>query len=430
MDVKYILIIISALIIFSYLFDMFARKTRFPSVILLIFTGIVARTIAHYNGIENIPYLDNIIPVMGTIGLILIVLEGALELELSKEKKGVITQGFLAAFIILLMCIIALSIVFQQIFHMPYQTAVINSIPISIISSAVAIPSAAALLKIDKEFVVYESTFSDILGIMVFNYVIRQFESDGPLIGIAPIFNLALQIVLIVIASLIVTYLLYELLQRISHNVKFFLILAILIMVYAFGKMLHLPSLVTIFIFGLFLSNTDLLMPQKIKERFDMEKAQEGLHEFHILTAESTFIVRTFFFLIFGFSITLDTFLDPMPYFYGAIILFVMFALRFVYLLIAQPKGVNPLVFISPRGLITILLFYQILDFQKLNLRSDIINEKVLLVVILGSMLIMLVGTLGGGSKEDNMKEIEEDLSIDVSSAGTNLEDPLDDMID
>ncbi len=412
MEVKYILIILSALIIFSYLFDMFARKTRFPSVILLIFTGIVARTIVEYYGVTEIPYLDNLIPVMGTIGLILIVLEGALELELSKEKKGIIQRGFLSAFAILLLCVIALSLVFQHFFEMSYESAVINAIPVSIISSAVAIPSASSLLKKTKEFVVYESTFSDILGIMLFNYVFRQFQSGGPLIGVAPIFNLSVQIVLIVVASLVVTFLLFELLQRINHNVKFFLILAILIFLYAIGKFMHLPSLVTIFIFGLFLSNTALFMPKFMKNRVDLQAAKEGLHEFHILTAESTFIVRTFFFLFFGFSITIDTFLDPMPYFYGAIILFIMFAIRFVYLLVTQPKEVNPLVFISPRGLITILLFLQVIDIKDpktqeilVPLKSDILDEKVLLIVILGSMLIMLVGTLGGSKKEEEVSE-------------------------
>ena len=46
------------------------------------------------------------------------------------------------------------------------MNSVIYSIPLSIISSAVAIPSAASLLKHQKEFVIYESTFSDILGVI------------------------------------------------------------------------------------------------------------------------------------------------------------------------------------------------------------------------------------------------------------------------
>ena len=63
------------------------------------------------------------------------------------------------------------------------------------------------------------------------------------------------------------------------------MILALLILVYAFGKFFHLPALVTIFIFGLFLSNVKALLPDFMKQRLDIEATEKGLHEFHILTA-------------------------------------------------------------------------------------------------------------------------------------------------
>ena len=46
MDIKYVLFILSSLIIFSYIFDAIAQKTKFPSVILLMATGIAARAIS------------------------------------------------------------------------------------------------------------------------------------------------------------------------------------------------------------------------------------------------------------------------------------------------------------------------------------------------------------------------------------------------
>ena len=82
MDVSSILIVLPLLIIFSYLFDIFARRTKFPSVILLVFTGIIARFISSFYGYDNFAFLDSLVPVLGTIGLILIVLEAAIELEI------------------------------------------------------------------------------------------------------------------------------------------------------------------------------------------------------------------------------------------------------------------------------------------------------------------------------------------------------------
>ena len=166
MDVSSILIILPVLIIFSYLFDILAIRTKFPSVILLVLTGIIARSISTYYGYNNFEFLDSLVPVLGTIGLILIVLEAALELEIKKEKMDIIIKGFMAASVILIINIILVSLFFQNIIGLPYPTSVIYAIPLSIISSAVAIPSASGLIKRNREFVVYESRiFEKVQGI-------------------------------------------------------------------------------------------------------------------------------------------------------------------------------------------------------------------------------------------------------------------------
>ena len=87
------------------------KKTKFPSVILLMITGIIARVIANKYGFENTVLLNSLIPVIGTIGLILIVMEGALELDIRKKKLGLILSGFLAALVILILNIIILNII-------------------------------------------------------------------------------------------------------------------------------------------------------------------------------------------------------------------------------------------------------------------------------------------------------------------------------
>ena len=215
MDVSSILIVLPLLIIFSYLFDIFARRTKFPSVILLVLTGIIARFISSYYGYDNFQFLDSLVPVLGTIGLILIVLEAALELEIKKEKTEIIVKGFLAAFVILVINIILVSLFFENVIGLSYPNSVIYAIPLSIISSAVAIPSATGLITKNKEFVVYESTFSDILGIMIFYYCIRQAEKAEPLIGVEPIVTLLGQIILIIIISIAITYLLFLLISKV-----------------------------------------------------------------------------------------------------------------------------------------------------------------------------------------------------------------------
>ena len=420
-----ILIVLPLLIIFSYVFDIIARKTKFPAVILLMFTGISVRLATTIYGIDNFGFLDGLIPVLGTIGLILIVLEGALELSITVDKLAVIIKGFLAAGLILLLNVIVISLAFEHLLGMSHQAAIIYATPLSIISSAVAIPSSAGLRQQEKEFVVYESTFSDILGIMLFNYAIRQFENNQSLVSPESLIALGLQILGVIIVSLFITFCLFQLLQKIEHHVKFFLILALLILVYAFGKFFHLPALVTIFIFGLFLSNVKALLPGFLKRRLDLEETEKGLHEFHILTAESTFLVKTFFFLFFGFSIKTSNFTSIEPFVYGLNIFGIMWALRYAYFTVTTFKlSPSPLVFISPRGLISILLFLQIDEIKFLENTPVLIDEKVLLVVILSSMLVMTKGTM---KKEEAETFLEDDITIPGQTAVLqNQEDKID----
>ena len=426
MNTGSILILLPLLIIFSYLFDLIAKKTKFPSVILLMITGIIARTIANSYGFDNTVLLNSLIPVLGTIGLVLIVLEGALELDIRKEKLGLILSGFFAAFIVLTLNIILLKVFFTTILKIPNDPATLYAIPLSIISSAVVIPSASGLLTKDKEFVIYESTFSDILGVVIFNYSIQQVGLNESLVSLAPIIQLGIQILGIIFLSLVITYLLARLIQGIDHHVKFFLILALLILVYAIGKYFHFPSLLTIFIFGIFLGNGGDLLPNFMTKSINAEKTKKSLHEFHVLTSESTFLVRTFFFLFFGFSISLNSFMSPEPYFYAITVLLIMFGARYLYLSFSTFSfNTAPLLYMSPRGLISILLFLQLGTLKDPSLKTNIIDERVLLLVILISMLVMLFGTLKNNEIKENIPfEIEiprnEEIDSDFSNKKIN----------
>ena len=426
MNTLSILFALPLIVIFSYLFDTIARKTKFPAVILLMFTGILIRTVTAASGYNDFEFLENLIPVLGTIGLILIVLEGAFELEISFEKLPLILKGFLAAFFILIANIWLLQWLFGFLFQMETSEAVLYAIPLSIISSAVAIPSASSLLNQEREFVIYESTFSDILGIMIFNYALRQFDSQEPLVGAAPLINLGFQIIGVIIISVLITYMLFRLLQKIDHQVKFFLILALLILVYALGKLFHLPALVTIFIFGIFLGNVKSLLPRFLRNYLDLEKTEKGLHEFHVLTAESTFIVRTFFFLFFGFSIQLINFNSLSPLIYGLIIFITMLLFRYLYFTVTTLKiKPSPIVYMSPRGLISILLFIQLKEVSFINTIQVPIDERVLLIVILSSMLIMLLGTMKKQKKQElvvsESKDDNESIPFDMPIEPQNL---------
>ena len=123
-----VLIILSGLIIFSYLFDLIAKKTKIPSVLLLLFLGIGLKQLVVYFGIETFNFLK-VLPTLGTVGLILIVFEGALDLKYDKDKNVLIKKSFFSALIILLLTTAAITIILHELTSYSYYLCFVNAIP-------------------------------------------------------------------------------------------------------------------------------------------------------------------------------------------------------------------------------------------------------------------------------------------------------------
>lgn len=384
----YIIITLCILTLLSYFFDVSGKKTKIPGVILLLALGIFIRLSADFFSIF-IPNLKPLLPVLGTIGLILIVLEGSLDLELRREKIPLIRDTILSALVLLVVTTTAFSFTFYYIFAATALQSVVNAIPLGIISSAIAISSTYSLEPDKKEFVVYESSFSDITGILVFNFF--ALNSD---IGLSSISGFLLQILLIVFIAVAASGALGALLQRITHHVKSIPIITILILLYSFAKIFHLPSLVLILVFGLFLNNVNLLdiFLMKNKRLYGVlhpESIRKEIDSFKHLVGEVTFVVRSFFFIMFGYYTNMNELLDLKNAILSlSMIAFIMIT-RAIYFRLAK-LPFDPVVFIAPRGLITILLFLSIPDVDKIAG----INEGFLSQIIFMSSFIMMFGLL------------------------------------
>lgn len=376
------LIILSSLVIFSYIFDVVATKTKLPSVLLLLFLGIGLRLLVDHLKLQTFNFL-NILPALGTVGLILIVFEGSLDLKYNRHKNKIIKGAFFAAFFMLVGTIAAIAFIIYQITGKPLNLCIINAIPFSVISSAIAIPSVASLNKHTKEYIVYESSFSDILTIIIFNFAV-----SNPYISVGSFASLGLNTALIVIISVAACIFLLYLMGKIAHHIKFFLIISILILVYAIGQSYHLAALVLILAFGLFLNNADAINHTWFKTVFLYKNFSKDLAQLHQLSAETAFIIRTFFFVIFGFTINIFELNNQQIVGNGLLILGSIYLIRFAYLLLFNREHVLPEGFVSPRGLISILLYYNLPE----NMKIAEISTSFLFMVVLGSSIVMSLG--------------------------------------
>jgi NhaP-type Na+/H+ or K+/H+ antiporter len=392
------IIVASLVLIISFFFNILASRTNIPSVLLLIFLGIFLKLGAEALGIEVIE-LFPILEVLGIVGLIMIVLEASLELELKKEKRKLIIQSLISAALGLVIKALVIAAIIQQFFDTDFFVALIYAIPLSIMSSAIVIPSVTGLEKDKREFLVYESTLSDILGIMFFFFLIGSAHADGAQeISI----NIVTNIVITLVISVALSYLLIYLFQKMQSGVKLFLLITVLIMLYSIGKMMHLSSLVMILVFGLILNNHNLFFKGKLSKLIHDDAIKDIYKNFHTITVESSFVVRTFFFVIFGMTIMLSSLVNLQVIVVAIIILVVIFLIRFLLMRLIMGKNVFPIVLIAPRGLITILLFFAIPEeYMVAELKPGI-----LMIIIIISSVIMAYSLIK--AKKKSSEEVAE----------------------
>lgn len=374
------------IVLVAYFFDLTAAKTKIPSVIILFAIGWAIRQLVTYL-VLPVPDLNVMLPILGSLGLILVVMEGSLELEIRKSKLPFITKSFVAAFLPIMALSFLLALFLQYWDGADFRICLINSIPFAIISSAIAIPSVKHLNEKVREFTVYESSFSDIIGVMFFNFV-----------ALNTVFNASLtimyftHIIVTIIISLVATLGLSFLLNKIDHQVKFIPIILFAVLIYSILKIFYFPELLFILIFGLILQNIDRI--QKLKyfhwiKKLNPDSLQPEVDRLKDLVSEGSFLIRSLFFLLFGYLLENKNLFNPGTLILATGIIAAIFIVRALLLLVLR-LPLKPMFFIAPRGLITILLFISILPEQHIGM----VTKSLLIQVIIITSLIMTAGLM------------------------------------
>ena len=387
-----IIISICVLLLIAYIFDVSSPKTRIPSVILLLLVGWAVRQGANFLGL-HIPDLSPILPVIGTVGLILVVLEGSREVELNRSKLGLIVRSTVVALLPIILLSMLLAMAFEHFDGISFRTGLLNAIPLCVISSTIAISSSQNLPTKDSEFVTYESSLSDIFGVIFFNFVVRN-----EVIDLSSFTEFGAQIVIILVVTVAATLGLSFLLSKIKHHVKFLPIILLIILIYTIAKMYHLPALIFIFVLGLFIGNLDKFERFRFMKRLRPEILVKEVSRLQELTKEITFSIRSLFFLLFGYLIETSELLNTNTLVWAIAISGGIFLVRFIFLKLSG-QNVFPLLFIAPRGLITILLFISIPVGQTTNL----VNNSLIIQVIIITALIMMIGLMTTGNGKEKI---------------------------
>lgn len=396
-----IIITVCVLLLLAYLFDLSSKITKIPTVILLLLIGWLVRQGTGLVGWMQFPDLQPLLTVFGTIGLILIVLEGSLGLDYQPQKLKMIRKSVFLALWPMLVFSFALALAFHYMAGYDYKLCLINAIPLAIISSAIAIPSASNMKPNDKEFVVYETSLSDILGVILFNFIALNDNINSGAFG-----RFTIELLTILVVSFMATIGLSLLLNKINHHIKFGPIIIIVLLIYSVSKIYHLPGLIFILLFGLFLNNLDEFKRFKWIEKLQPSKLKQEVHQFSHIVGEAAFLVRSLFFILFGFLMETTEILNPATLLWAVFIVIGVFVIRIIFLRLAK-IDLYPLVFLAPRGLITILLFLSISPEQQVGL----VNKSLIIQVVLLTAIIMMVGMM-----LDRRKAAAEDIKDENAS--------------
>ncbi|WP_347840649.1 cation:proton antiporter [uncultured Draconibacterium sp.] len=417
MNAYLFLIGLCVIVIISFFTNILGKKTKVPSVLLLIVLGVGIQQLLHYFKME--PDYSQTLEILGIVGLIMIVLEAALDLELKREKWPIIWKSFTIATLSLAFTSVSISfIILLFIPELEFLSAYVYALPLSILSSAIIIPSVSHLSEYNREFLIYESTFSDILGIMIFYMIIENLHVEG-MRQLTLVISSNIFITLVI--SVILSYLLLYIIQSIRGKAKFFLFLAVLVLLYSVGKLFHLSSLIIILMFGLLLRNHTVLLFGRLKKWLSDSRVDSVFDQFKMITEETSFLVRTFFFVVFGISLPLSSLISWRVWSISLIFLVISYLVRYLLYFSVEKRNTMPQTWLAPRGLISILLFFAIPE----SLRINGFQKGILFVVIIVTNIIMGWALVLSGRKSSGGAENESTSSTQLEAEGKVKEIPL-----
>ena len=136
------------------------------------------------------------------------------------------------------------------------------------------------------------------------------------------------------------------------------------------------------------------------------------LKKFKEITIEAAFLVRALFFILFGYLLETSEILNTHTLLLSGGIVVIIFIFRVIQLKMSR-LPLKPLLFVAPRGLITILLFLSIVPAQHLIL----INKSLIVQVIILSAFIMMFGLMAFPAKEkSNTEKVPEENKSKVKT--------------
>jgi potassium/hydrogen antiporter len=357
--------LLGGLLVLAFAANRLFSWTRVPDVVVLMATGVVIGPVLHW---VKAAQFREVTHAFGTLALLLILFEGGLELNIRDTLRhfpGGIVFG-LASYCVTFGFV---GVIAHSELHLSWPNAALVGAVLACTSSTIVLPVLQQLRAREpvKIVLLLESTIGDVLGVLVVGLLL-DIRSGAMAGGAETVSRLAFQILFPIGLAFLVGLAWTRILPSLAGQ-RFLQVLtfAILLLLYAGAEAIHANGLLATLAFGLTLSNLPSGKKSAMESGFWSSPRiapHEQILSFH---TELSFLVRTFFFVLIGIVVDLSGL--GLLWIGVPSVLAAIFVARWMAVQASRwswhdvrPEERELMVWILPRGLITIVLALQVLE--------------------------------------------------------------------
>ncbi len=311
---------IGAVLILGFISSQIFERTRFPDVIILMFTGMLLGPIMKIVSVEG--SISSLAPYIGILALIIILFDGGLNLNLFKVLTSLAkATGFTV--LVFSITVIFLGGLMHYIFGWTILEGLLLGAVIGGTSSAIIIPIASKLSMSEESKVILslESALTDALCVIVAIALMEiillgTVNLRDTASSIASAFSTAA-----VIAAIFAVFWIGIINRLFLKPVGYSLTLAVFFILYSVVELVKGNGAIAVLVFALLLSNfSELAKRLKVKGEFALDTT---LRAFQV---EVTFFVRTFFFIFTGLMFNIEALTGKVLMIGGVVFLILLLA--------------------------------------------------------------------------------------------------------
>jgi Na+:H+ antiporter len=406
-----ILGLIGGLLVLAFLANRVFRLTGVPDVVLLMALGVILGPVL---GLIQPGSLTTTTHLLGTLAIILVLFEGALELDLSDTLRH-FPGSLLLALLAYIFSTGMVGAIVSYALGLPMLSGLLVGAALGCTSSTVVLPVLQQMNVEEPARVtlVLEASWGDVLAVLTVSLLLDLHRSGAPVamglalsvlrqVGVALLFSVAAGV-------------LWSRLLRVLTEQRFWQVLtfSVVLVLYAGVEALGANGLIAVLGFGLTLSNFPGIDPALgFRHRYTaVAQSQQALVTFH---SELAFLVRTFFFVLIGAVAELQTFFEHPLLMAGTVA--AIFVARWLAVQASRwswsgvgKQGREAILWMLPRGLITVVLAIQATEAvgKELSFLPALAFAAILatnLLVLLGSVMIRQ----GGGEAAEEQATAQD----------------------